>query len=412
MKFLSIMLLLAVCVTARAEDWPQFLGPKGDGHYSGPKLPTEWGTVKNVAWKTPIPGKGWSTPIFSKGKLFLTSAVPVENNDQSLHAICVDAKTGKVDWDFEVFKQPAASSPKIHGKNSHASSTPATDGQTVFVHFGHGGTAALDFAGKVLWTRTGIYEKPVHGNGGSPILVDNALVFSCDGTDKQMVIALDQKTGKTLWETPRNNKATKPFSFTTPQLFEQNGKRLVLSGGSNVLMAVNPADGKEVWRAPYNGYSVIPRPIVGDGLVYISTGYDSPVVHAVKLDATGDATKREFAWSVKKGAPNTPSLLLVGAELYMLSDGGVFTCLDAKTGDVIYSERVKGQYSASMLYADGKIYLTSETGNGTLLAAGKKFNLLGEFDMKEKTFATPIGVDGALYIRTETQLYKFLNPVK
>ena len=413
MKFLFVLPLLSVlCLPVRAEDWPQFLGPKGDGHYSGAKLPTEWGTdKKNVAWKTTLPGKGWSSPIVSKGKVFLTSAIPGENKDQSLHAICLDAASGKIDWDIEVFKQPGASAPKIHSKNSHASATPVTDGETVWFHFGHMGTAAMDFAGKVLWKRTGIYEKPVHGNGGSPILADNALVFSCDAIDKQIIIALDKKTGKTLWETPRKNGAPRPFSFSTPQTFEQNGKRLILSCGSNVLMAVDPADGKEVWRTPYSGYSVIPKPIAGDGMIYISTGYDTPVVHAVKL-AGGEAGKKEIAWSVKKGGPNTPSMLLDGGELYMVSDGGLFTCVDAKTGEVVYSERVKGQYSASMMMADGKIYLTNETGGGTLIQAGRKFKVLGEFDMQSATFASPVGADGALYIRTETQLFKFASPAK
>ncbi len=408
MKFLTLAVLLAAGAPLAAGDWPQFLGPKGDGHYDGPKLPTEWGPDKNVAWKTPIPGKGWSSPVISKGKVFLTTAVPAENGDQSLRAVCVDVVAGKIEWNVEVLKQPTSTA-KMHGKNSHASPTPVTDGETVYVHFGYSGTAALDFAGKILWARGGIYSKPVHGGGGSPVLVGDLLVFSADATDKQAVVALDRKTGKPAWETPRGNNAPRPFSFSTPQPYEQNGKKLILSAGSDILMALDPADGKEVWRSKYTGYSVIPRPVVGNGMVYVSTGYDTPTVHAVKLDGSGDVTKTNAAWSVKKGGPNTPSMLLVGAELYMLADNGVFTCLDAKTGESVYSERLKGQYSASMLYADGKIYATSETGTGTLLAAGRKFDKLGEFEMKEKTFATFAGADGALYLRTETQLFKFAN---
>jgi len=412
MKRLSSAFLLVAALPLAAADWPQFLGPKGDGHYAGPALPTAWGPDKNVAWKAPIAGKGWSSPVVSKGKVFVTTAVPAENGDHSLRAICLDAATGKEAWNVEVFKQAAAGAPKIHGKNSHASATPITDGETVYVHFGHSGTAALDFAGKEMWTRTGIYAKPVHGNGGSPVVVGDKLVFSVDATDKQAVVALDRKTGKTAWETARKSGAPRPFSFSTPQVYEQNGKKLVLSAGSDILMALDPADGAEVWRSKYTGYSVIPRPLVGHGLAFISTGYDTPVVHAVKLNGSGDVTTANAAWSAKKVGPNTPSMLLVGDELYMVSDGGNFSCLDAKTGEVVYSERIKGAYSASMLYADGKIYLTSETGTGTVLAAGRKFDKLGEVEMKEKTYATFAAADGALYLRTETQLFKFVAGMK
>lgn len=411
MKYLALLLLLSVHFHAMAEDWPQFLGPKGDGHYSGAKLPTEWGVDKNVAWKTPLPGKGWSSPIIVKGKIYLTTAVAAANGDQSLRAICLDQQSGSVLWDHEIFKQAAATAPKIHAKNSHASPTPVSNGELIFVHFGHSGTAALDKDGKVVWQRTGIYSKPVHGNGGSPILVGKTLVFSCDAADKQIVIALDQLTGKTVWETPRNNNAKMAFSFATPHVTELNGKPVILSSGSDIMAAYNPDDGKEIWRTKFVGWSLIQKPTVGHGMVYYSTGYMTPVLHAVKLNSKGDVTD-QIVWTVKKSAPNTPSLLLVGNELYMLADSGMLTCLDAKTGEVIYAERMKGQYSASMLYADGNIYMTSELGSGSVVKAGREFKLLGEYDLKEKTFASPVGVDGELFIRTESQLYKFVNSKK
>ncbi len=387
-------------------DWPQFRGPTGDGHYVGPKLPTEWGPDKNVAWKTEIPGKGWSSPIVSKGKIYLTTAVP-KDPDLSLRALCVDAASGKIDWDIEVLVPTKENAQKMHGKNSHASPTATTDGERVYVHFGHMGTAALDLTGKILWTRTGLYEKPIHGNGGSPILVDGKLVFSIDAIDKQAVIALDAKSGTIAWETPRDAKPSRPFSFSTPTVIEQDGKKQVLSVGSNVVMGLDPKDGSAIWQSKFNGYSVIPKPVVGFEHVFLSTGYDTPELKAVKLGGSGDVTRMNGTWTQKKGAPHTPSMLLVGTELYAVSDAGLMTCWDAKSGEQLWQERLKGQYSASPIVADGKIYLTSEQGDGTLVEASRTFNKLGEFDLGEKTFASFAAVEGVMYVRTETKLYRF-----
>jgi outer membrane protein assembly factor BamB len=394
--------------TACAGDWPEFRGPTGDGHYTGPTLPTEWGPDKNVAWKTPVRGKGWSSPITWKGKVYLTAAESKSDGDSSLRAICVDTTSGKIEWDVEALSAPAAHARKIHTKNSPASPTPTTDGERLYVHFGHMGTAALDLKGKVLWTRTTIYEKPVHGNGGSPVLVDDKLVFSCDALDKQAVVALDAKTGKTIWETPRPVKASKPFAFSTPTVFDAGGKKQILSVGSDIVMALEPAAGKIVWQSKFSGYSVIPKPVVGQGAVFLSTGYDRPEVRAIKLGGQGDVTRENGVWVEKKGGPNTPSMILDGNELYMVSDAGLMTCLDAKTGQQIWQERLKGQYSASPILADGKIYLTSETGQGTVVEASRKFNKLTESDLGEKTFASFAAAGGALYVRTESQLYKFV----
>jgi outer membrane protein assembly factor BamB len=405
--FRRFIVLLLIATPVLAADWPQFRGPTGDGHYAGPKLPTEWGPDKNVAWKTPIPGKGWSSPIVSKGMIYLTTAVAQSNGDQSLRAICVDAQSGKIEWNKEVFLEVTGKSPNIHGKNSHASPTATTDGERLYVHFGHMGTAALDLKGNIAWKRTGLYDKPVHGNGGSPILVDGLLVFSCDGADKQFVIALNTKDGKDAWRTPRNSGSAKKFSFGTPTVIEQDGKKLIISEGSDVIAGYDAKSGTEVWRSKFSGYSLIPKPVVGHGMVYFSTGYDSPSFMAVKLGGTGDVTSSHAGWKAAKGAPHTPSPLLVDDNIFLISDRGGMSCLDAKTGEKIWDDKVKGAYSASPIYADGKIYLTSEEGKGTLLEAGRKFNVLGEFDMKEKTFASFAAVHGALYIRTETQLYKF-----
>jgi outer membrane protein assembly factor BamB len=392
-------------------DWVEFRGPDGTGHYTGPALPTAWGPETNVAWKADIPGKGWSSPILVSGKLILTTAVPVDGGAHELRAVAVAADTGKVAWEVKVFDQPATA-PKGHAKNSHASPTPVSDGERVIVHFGHMGTACLDLTGKELWKSQVHTYKPTHGNGGSPILVGDTVVFSCDGSDKQFVVALDKKTGKEVWNTDRKSRAGLAFSFATPQLIEHDKQKQLVSAASDFVAGYDPTSGKELWRATYPkpGWSLITRPVYGHGLVFISTGYVNQHLIAVKPEGTGDITKN-VVWSMAKNAPNTPTPLLAGDELYVISDNGFATCVDAKTGKVHWSQRLKGKaFSSSPILAGGKVYITSEDGVGTVFEATKaEYKEVTTNDMKERTFATFLPADGALYLRTETKLFKFVE---
>jgi outer membrane protein assembly factor BamB len=325
-----------------------------------------------------------------------------------LRAICVETKSGKILWNIEVFSQVGKDSPNIHGKNSHASPTPVTDGELVYVHFGHQGTAALDFTGKIVWKEKYTYS-PVHGGGCSPILVDDLLVFGCDGGDQQFIVALEKKSGKQVWKTSRDAKPQKGFSFATPHLIDSPKGKVIISPASNMIGGYDPKTGKELWRTKYVGYSLIPRPVFGHGLVYVTTGYDSPVLHAFPPEGEGDLTEK-IAWTVKRNVPNTPSLLLIDTELYMISDKGTMTCLDAKSGKEIWSERISSDgFSASPIVADGKIYLTNESGAGMVVQAGKEFKILSKSDMKEKTFASFAASNGSLYLRTESKLYRFTD---
>jgi len=394
-----------VAAANSAQDWAEFRGPTGQGHADSKQLPLEWNATSNIAWKQPVPGRGWSSPVLKGGRLYLTSAVDESGSTMSLHAFCLDESSGKILWDTEVFggKQPT----RIHNKNSHASPTPLVADGRVYVHFGHQGTACLDLDGKVLWRQTTLSYPPVHGSGGSPILAGNALIFSCDGGSDPFVVALDKGNGKVLWKTKRETTAKKTFSFSTPLLITVNGQQQVISPGSGVLCAYDPKSGAEIWRARYGeGYSVIPRPVFGHGLLFIGTGYDQPTVMAIRADGKGDVTDTHVAWTLKKGAPNTPSLLLVGEELYMVSDGGIASCVDAKTGRVHWQERVGGNYSSSPVYANGRIYFQNEEGVGVVVKAGRQFEKLASNDLGEKTLASYAVADGAFFIRTEQHLYK------
>jgi outer membrane protein assembly factor BamB len=401
----TLLLSAPAAPVSGAEDWPEFRGPGGDGVVKDGKLPTEWGPERNVAWKKEIPGKGWSSPVVVAGKIYLTTAEDKGDKEMSLRALCLDATDGKVLWNKEVFVE-GPKAPAIHSKNSHASPTPLVRDGHLYVHFGHQGTACLDLDGKVLWRNTDVKYEPVHGNGGSPVLVGNALVFSCDGASDPFVVALDKDNGKVLWKTNRKLGDAQTFSFSTPLVIAVKDKKQVISPSSNGVCAYGPADGKEIWRVTYQGYSVIPRPAYAAGLVVLSTGYDSPKLLAIRPEGEGDVTKTHVAWTLAKNAPHAPSPLAVGDELYVVSDNGMASCLDAKTGTVHWSERLGGHFSASPICADGKIYIPSEEGVGFVFKADKKFELVNKNDLDEPSLATYAAADGALFVRTEKHLYR------
>lgn len=405
MQRLFIALLVGAFAASAnsASDWPEFRGPTGQGLSDARGLPLEWSATKNVEWKTPIPGRGWSSPVIKGGRVFLTTAVE-EGGGLSLRVLALDASDGRVLWNTEALASSAA---KAHQKNSHASATPVIDGDRLYAHFGHYGTACLDGNGKVLWRQTGLRYEPVHGNGGSPALVDDRLVFSCDGASDPFIAALDKRTGKVLWKTPRQTNARKTFSFSTPLVIEVQGRKQIVTPGSAVVCALDPRDGREIWRVRYpEGYSVVPRPVFGHGLVFFSTAFDRPVIYAIRPDGAGDVTDSHVAWTVNRGAPKTPSLLLAGDELYSVADDGMATCLDARTGTIHWQERIGGNYSASPVFADGRIYAQNETGVGVVLQPGKKFRKLAENNLGERTLSSYAVTSGALFIRGEQHLFR------
>jgi outer membrane protein assembly factor BamB len=402
--------LLLVSSLAQAENWSKFRGPTGQGLSAEKNLPAEWSTTKNVAWKVDVAGEGWSSPVVVDGRVYLTAAVTPTGGtgkDRSLRTLCLDVKTGKTLWNVEVFSQTDAATDRIHGKNSHASPTPIVDGNNIYVHFGTQGTARLTLDGKIGWKTKELVYAPQHGNGGSPVLVDGVLVICCDGRDVQYIAGIDSKTGKLRWKKDRPDvPGGKKFAFATPLAITVGGKQQVICPGTDVVSSVEPATGKEIWRVLYSGFSVIPCPIFVNGLVYISTSYGTPSVIAIRPDGKGDVTETHVVWQAKRGAPHTPSLLAIGDEIYYVSDRGVATCSDAKTGEIHWQERVGGNYSASPVFADGKIYLQSEQGKTTVLRPGKAYEVLALNDLEERTLASYAVSDSSLFIRTATKLYR------
>jgi len=409
MRYTAALFCLVVGVSLRAEEWPQFRGPTGQGHSTEVGLPLEWSESRNIAWKVPVDGSGWSSPVVAGGRVWLTAARPSGRSSVSLRAMAFDVATGRVVVDTEVFKVSTATA--LNPKNSRASPTPIVDGDRVYVHFGPDGTAALTTAGAVLWTKKLPYE-PQHGGGGSPALYRDLLIVNCDGNgDEAYVIALDTRTGQTRWRKDRRRPAAQAYS--TPLIIRSGERDLAISVGAFRAVAYDPNSGDEIWRVGYDdGFSNVPRPVFGAGLVFIATGFNSPTLIAVRPDGRGDVTRSHVAWTVSRGAPYTPSPLLIDTRLYYVSDTGVLTCADAPSGRILWQQRLGGNYSASPVYADGRIYYSSEEGVTTVIGGGPTFQKLAVNTLDEPTLASIAVSGGAMFIRSEGHLYKVAKAEK
>ncbi len=388
-------------------DWPQFRGAFSDAHVAGPATPLEWSETKSVAWKVSVPGLGWSSPSIAEGKVFLTTAVN-QGEGLSLRVMAFDNETGKPIWDREV--RAIEKAPAIHAKNSHASPTPLVRGDSVYVHFGAEGMYCLSTAdGALKWACTELQYSPLHGSGGSPFFFDNKLVVVCDGSQSPFVAAVDAKTGKVIWRTKRSVEARISHSFVTPLVTEVDGQAQVLAPGPNHMAAYDLKTGKELWIVRAPGWSVVPQPTVYQGLVIYNHDYDNPELMAVRLGGSGDVTDSHVAWRLDRGAPSTPTPLLIGDELYFVNDTGIASCVNAKTGERYWMERLGGNFSASPIFVNGRILFLDEDGVATWIQPGREFKVLGKNELEGRTLATPAFADGAMYLRTDKDLYKFVS---
>ncbi|MCL6504004.1 MAG: PQQ-like beta-propeller repeat protein [Pirellulales bacterium] len=399
---LAFLLAATAFTPAFAEEWPQFRGPDGQGHAVQHGLPLEWDETRGIRWKTPVPGLGWSSPVVSSTQVWVTTAL---DDGRSLRAVCLDRESGKLVHDVEVFQKSDPG--PIHSKNSHASPTPILDGDRVYVHYGAHGTACVSTAGEVLWRNDQLKYNHLHGPGGSPVLFEDLLLLSCDGTDVQFVVALDTRTGIIRWKAERQG----PMAYSTPLLVMVEGRPQLVSTGGDQAVAYDPRSGSQLWHVRYDGYSLVPRPVSGHGLVFLCTGYDNPTLLAVRLGGRGDVTETHVAWVLRRGAPHNPSPVLVEDELYVVSDQGVLSCLDARTGQQHWQHRLEGSYSASLLAAEGRIYAQNEEGLTTVFAADRRmFRRLAANRVEGRTLASLAAAGRALYLRTDTHVYRIEEP--
>lgn len=426
-----LALLGSVAAWAATPEWPEWRGPGGQGHAaSNAHPPIQWSETEGVLWKTVIPGRGWSSPVIDGKQIWLSTAhetaakpedakrrLTANTADQplvllekvDLHAVSVDRNSGKILKDIRLF---SVQEPQwVHELNSYASPTPVVEEGRAYFHFGTFGTACLDSrSGKILWTNTSLRIMHENGPGSSPILWKNLLIFHLDGSDSQSVAALDTATGRLVWRTSRSGDlAENPQlkkSYATPAIVKLAGVDQLVSQGADWLYGYDPATGRELWKVRYGqlGFSLSSRAVFGGGTLYLSTGFMKPEVQAIQLDALPQPVHR---WKYSKGAPTMPSLLLVGEELYFVSDsGGFFTCLDARTGTEQFRERLGGNHNASPLYAGGRIYLPSREGSVMVLEPGRKFHPIATNTLAGKIMATPAVVGQSIFIRTDRSLYR------
>jgi outer membrane protein assembly factor BamB len=425
----TIALLLLAFSHVSAEEWPEWRGPNGQGISSAKGLPETWSETSAVVWKAELPGRGHSTPVLTGNQLWLTTALEkaatpdqvkarltTNTGDQpltvldsvSLRVLCVDSISGKVLHDMEVLnvKDPQWA----HQLNSYASPSPILENGRLYAHFGSLGTVCLDTATlKILWKNEELHVMHENGPGSTPVLSGNRLIVHFDGSDQQFIAAFDKTTGKVAWKTARSGKMDprpqQRKAYGTPLILTMNGQSTVVSPAADWVYGYEPATGKELWKLPYGelGFSMSVRPVADAESIYLSTSYGKSQVIALKY--AGLKTP-EIAWRNNKNAPKMCSPVLANDLLFYVDDGGIVSCIDPATGDAYYRERLGGKFSASPILADNKLYFASREGVVTVIPAGREFKILAQNTLEGSLMASPVAVDGTLYLRTDKALYR------
>jgi outer membrane protein assembly factor BamB len=405
--------LLLCCLPAFAqepEQWSRFRGPNGQGISTATDLPTKWSATENVAWKTPIPGAGWSSPVVWNDHIFLTTTT---DNGKECRLIAIDRKSGKILWDKLVFTQELMAK---HDRNSRATPTPVTDGKRVYALFGTGGFVAADFEGNIIWTNTDLKFASVHGLATSPIIYGDLLIAAISPTqgnagfqvpwEGAYLLALDKDTGKERW---RGKRGMCRLSHSTPVIIQVDGKDQILSMAGDVIQGFNPANGELIWTVNKSGEPAVPIPAIGDdGMIFTATSPLSAIV-GIKTDGKGDVTDTHVVWEQRRNIPMTCSFLYVKPCVYTASDNGTFSAFDSATGEVLWQCRLVGRPDPSPMYADGKIYMTTHNGMTTVLKLNedptKAAEIIAVNEIDATVQATLAVAGKQLFIRTDKELW-------
>lgn len=412
MSKLSILcgVVLAIANVALAENWPQFRGPNGQGISAETNLPVKWSATENIAWRVEIPGLGWSSPIIWGDRIFLTTAT---EGGVGCHVMCLDRASGKVLWDKQVFQQQLK---RKEQKNSYATPTPVTDGQLVYAAFNDGSLCALDFDGNIAWINRDVPFYSQHGLGASPIIYEDLLIQPRDASsetgdkyvgwqkpwDKSFILALDKKTGKEKW---RGKRGMSRIAHVTPCIWRDGDKAQLISAAGDVVQGHDLASGELIWTSYGAGEGVVPSVVLGDGVVYNATGFTRTTIRATKLGGKGDVTKTHVLWNQTTGAPTMSSFVLAKGYLFAVKEDGMAVCLDQKTGQVVWKQRLRGQFSPSPIFADGKIYFLSEQGEATVIEPGPQYKPIAVNRVEEECQASFAVSGGQIFLRTGKALY-------
>ena len=416
---LPILLVLAVLSSSSeglkaAEDpWWQFRGPRGNGHTTASDLPLQWDESRNVAWKTAIHDRGWSSPVIWGNQVWLTTAT---RDGRRLFAMCVDKNSGQIVHDLHVFD--VENPMRISDENTYATPTPVIDGDRVYLHYGTYGTACLDtVTGKVIWKRRDLNCDHEAGAGpaSSPTLIDGKVMVHVDGCDFQYIVALDRDTGDTVWKTERSVHFTdvpknQRKAFCMPIMIPREGGGMQIISPAGRALYSYDVEGRELWRVQHRGWSVAPRPVFGHNLVFAIIDRDNPELWAIRPSGHGDVTDTHVAWKEFRGMPQRCSPLLVDDLLFVVNRDGIATCLEAKTGRSVWKKRLSGKYSASPIYAENRIYLFNEDASTMVIRPGRKLEIVAANALAEQSLLATPAIDGnAFIIRTESHLYRIEN---
>lgn len=420
---LAIILLVVSRLNVFA-DWPEFRGPQGNGHASAAGstnlvgFPLNWSEMENLKWKTAIPEVGWSTPVVMGGQVWLTSAT---TNGHDFFVICVDAETGQIRFNEKLFH---CDDPEPLGNKVNCYATPSCviEPGRVYVHFGSYGTACLDAStAKVIWKRQDLPCRHYRGPASSLILFENLLILTMDGVDVQYLAALDKKTGETVWKTNRSvawndehiqgqmaKDGDLRKAHCTPLIVDVKGKLQMLTIGAKAAYGYEPRTGKEIWRVQYNSWSAAPMPLYdqGLGLAFIITGLANTELLAVRPDGNGDVTDTHVAWKYSKAVAKTASPILLDGLIYMVSDDGMGSCIEAATGNLVWQERFGGRYAASPILADGRLYFFNQSGKTPVLKPGRTYEVLATNNLENGFMASPAVSGKSFFLRTKTHLYR------
>ena len=412
--------LVLLCGDALSQNWPQWRGPDANGVSPETGIPAKWGPNENIAWKVRIPGRGNSTPILWQDRVFVTSQLgngvveassaryegPVPPNDSPVTFVihCYSSKDGRLLWEHKLAAE--APLPAVHAFNNLASPSPVTDGERLYAWFGTGQIVALTLEGKLVWQRNPGREfspfKLQWGAGSSPVLYKDSLILQCDHEPAAYLLALDRKTGKTLWKTDRG---TGLRGYSTPLLVAVGERHELVVNSSPRIDAYDPETGKLLWFTDGDCKTPVPAAVSANGIIYTSRGYNSGPYLAIRPGGKGDVSGSHVLWRMPTGAPYVSSLLYYRDLIYMATEVGVVRCVDPETGETVWTERVGGNFSASPVGADGRIYLLNEEGETVVLQAGKKCIVLSRNPLNEVCRASPAIAAGRIFIRSEQHLF-------
>ncbi len=402
-SFICLVLLSGTTVVAQ-ENWPEFRGPTGDGHALDADLPVEIDPATTVRWETAIHGKGWSSPVVWGKQIWLTTATE-DGHTQS--ALCVDLDSGKILRDMVIFEN--AEPDFCHPMNSYASCTPVVEEGRVYLHFGTYGTVCVDTkTGERIWQRRDLHCNHFRGPAASPIVYDGMLIVSFDGFDYQYVVALNKDTGETIWKKDRDidygtDNGDLKKAYCTAQVIDVDGQPQLIYPSAVATIAYTPRTGEMLWKVYHDGMNASARPIYGEGLVFITNGMGRMV--AVRPDGRGDVTETHKVWDIRASVAKKSSQILVDGLLYMVSDNGIISCLEPKTGKAVWQERLGGEYAASPIYAGGKLYFFSREGDIVVIEPGREFKLLAKSQLGDGYMASPAVVGNKMVLRSKSYLY-------